>query len=94
MKIQGIQVIRNQVEVEVSAGTIIEHTIRLFDKFHGRPASDCYIDTNGDWWVYEYTHPHNGDDEYRLLRPATEEELRLERIRKELWQLRNFNEDV
>lgn len=95
MNIQGIHITRTMVDVEVSAGTIIESTIRLFDKFHGnRPAEDCYIDTNGDWYVYSYTHPHKGEDFYKKLRPATEEELRLERIRKELWQLRNFNESV
>lgn len=90
MILKGVRRYQEHVDVDIPATEIINSAVELFDKFHGRPAKDCYIDIKGIWKVYDYTHPHNRDDIYKALRPATQEEQRLEAIRKEILQIREF----
>lgn len=80
MNIKGVQVKKESVTIEVTPLELVERAIDLIDTKY--PKKGDHIDSKGYWKVYEWTHPHRGDEFYRQGDIATDEEKQVDHIRK------------
>lgn len=77
MKVQATRT--SYEEVEVSERDIIKCALKMFDnKFK---LKGDYINTEGYWMIFDYCHPHNGEDHYRKGTLALPEERQLLDVR-------------
>ena len=79
MNIKGIQVKKEPVVIEVTPNELVDRVIDLINSKH--PAKGDHIGLNGRWQIFEWCHPHSGDEVYRQGDVATDEEKRIESIR-------------
>lgn len=75
-EIEGIRRSKEDVTIELRQENLVDAVLQIFyERFP--QFTEGYIDDKGVWQIYEYTHPHNGDDVYKKGEKATEEELLL-----------------
>ena len=74
MKIEGIETTHRKVQIEITDEILFKSFISRLKEKNKELVPFDYI-RDGMWLEYEYTHPHNGDDTYKDVRDATEEEI-------------------
>jgi len=80
MIIEGIS--KRRVEVDINPNDIIKAAVKIFDGKFKRTGD--YIDDEGFWHIYDYTHPHDRDDVYQIGPKASDEEIAREKFRRDL----------
>ena len=74
MNVAGRETTTRQVMIEVDKDDLIRQLEMLVVKRCPTLKADSYV-SDGNLYVYSYTHPHNNDDVYEKARPATQEEI-------------------
>jgi len=72
-------------EVDIPESEIIRCTLKMFDKKYKLKGD--YIDSQGYWMIFDYCHPHNGEDHYRRGDLAPPEDRMLLDIRTMISEL-------
>lgn len=72
-------------EVEVHESEIIRCALSMFDRKYKLKGD--YINEEGYWMIFDYCHPHNGEDHYKKGALALPEERLLLDIRDMLGNL-------
>lgn len=79
MKVKGERITKEHVEVDITPSELFNAIEKAIDEKY-KPRGEYIQD--GIWKVYEYTHPHNGDDQYKHGAVATSEEIRIQEIKQ------------
>ena len=80
MMIKGKKTEVSYVDVEINP---MEVFLQVYDA--SLPSGADHLDPRTNAWMkYDYTHPHNGDDYYKPLRQATDEEVYTEACFREV----------
>ena len=70
IEIEGTKTSVQSVTITVSKARLIDKAMDIvYDKYP--KFKNNYIDKNNNWQMFSYTHPHNGEDQYKTGENAT-----------------------